>query len=74
MHMKQPHMFFVALAVAILKFIHLGHYFLKPGDFADISISPALCSKCRAVYAYVQSAGQCRLKQRVTQSLEIVEV
>jgi hypothetical protein len=31
-----------------LRFRHLGHHFLKPGGFADISISKVLSSKCAA--------------------------
>jgi hypothetical protein len=36
-------------ALMILRFRHLGHYFFKLGDFADISISKML--------HFVQSAG-----------------
>jgi len=36
-------------ALAVLSFRHLSHHFLKPGDFADISISKEL--------NYVQSVG-----------------
>jgi hypothetical protein len=36
-------------ALAALRFRYLGHYFMKPGDFKDISISRIL--------HFVQSAG-----------------
>jgi hypothetical protein len=36
-------------ALVILRFRHLGHYVLKPGNFADISVSKVL--------HLVQSAG-----------------
>jgi hypothetical protein len=29
-------------ALATLRFRHLGHYFMKPGDFEDISVSKVL--------------------------------
>jgi len=29
-------------ALATLRFMHLGHYFLKPGDFEDICVSNLL--------------------------------
>jgi hypothetical protein len=29
-------------ALATLRFRHLGHYFMKPGDFEDISVSKIL--------------------------------
>jgi len=36
-------------ALVILRFRHLGHYVLKPGNFADIrQQGTALCSKCWA--------------------------
>jgi len=38
-HLKQPHMSFVTEALAVSRFRHMGHHFLKPGDFADISNS-----------------------------------
>jgi len=41
-HLKQPHMFFVTEALAVLRFRHMSHHFLKPGDFADMSISKVL--------------------------------
>jgi len=45
-HLQQPHVFFVTA----LRFSQLGHHFLKPGDFAVISISKGLhfVLKCRA--------------------------
>jgi hypothetical protein len=45
-HLQQPHVFFVTA----LRFRQLGHHFLKPGDFAVISISKRLhfIVKCRA--------------------------
>jgi hypothetical protein len=49
---KQPHMFFMIYdceALVILRFMHLGRYFFKPGDFADISFSKIL--------HFVESAG-----------------
>jgi hypothetical protein len=36
--------------LATLRFRHLGRHFMKPGDFADISVSKVL--------QFVQSAGQ----------------
>jgi hypothetical protein len=36
-------------ALAVLRLRYLGHHFLKPGDFADISVSKVL--------HFVQSAG-----------------
>jgi len=37
------------VALATLRFRHLGWHFLKPGDLEEISVSsPALCSECRA--------------------------
>jgi hypothetical protein len=35
-------------ALAALRFRYLGHYFMKPGDFKDISVSRLLYSKCGA--------------------------
>jgi hypothetical protein len=46
-HLKQPHMFLVTEALAVQ--YYLGHHFLKPGNFANISVSKLLHS--------VQSAG-----------------
>ena len=39
---------FVTEALAVLGFRHLGHHFLKAGDFVDISVSKvlALCLHC----------------------------
>ena len=41
-HLEWHHMFFVCDALEVATFRHLGHHFLKPGDFADISLSKVL--------------------------------
>jgi hypothetical protein len=41
-HLKQPHVICDCEALAALRFRHLGHYFLKPSDIADIYISQVL--------------------------------
>ena len=49
-------------ALAVLRFRHVGRHFLKPGDFADITV--------RKVLHFVQIVRDCRmLKQRVTQKI-----
>jgi hypothetical protein len=61
---KQPHVFlYDCEALVILRFRHLVHYFFKPGDFADISVSKIL--------HFVQSAGLLcsMLKQRVIKEI-----
>lgn len=39
MPLKQHHIFFDCDALAVLRFRHLSHHFLKTGNYADISIS-----------------------------------
>jgi hypothetical protein len=36
-------------AIAYLRFRHLGHNFMEPGDYQDALISKILHSKCRTV-------------------------
>jgi len=48
-------------ALAVLRFRQLGHYFLKPGDIADISVSKVL--------HFVLSGGCQMLKQRVAHKI-----
>jgi hypothetical protein len=43
------HVLYDCEALATLRFRHLGHYFMKPGDFEDISVSKIL--------RFVQGAG-----------------
>jgi hypothetical protein len=39
---RATHVLCACEALAVLRFRHLGHHFLKPGDFADISVSKVL--------------------------------
>jgi len=57
-YLKQPHIFFVTDALAVSRFRHVGHHFLKPGDFADKPISKIL---------HFEVWGCWMLKQRVAQ-------
>jgi hypothetical protein len=41
-HLKQPQTFFVTEVLATLRFRHLSHHFVKPGDFEDTSVSRIL--------------------------------
>jgi len=41
-HLKQSHTFFVTVALATLRFRHLGCHFLKPCNFQDSSASKIL--------------------------------
>jgi hypothetical protein len=36
------HILYDCEAVATLRFMHLGHHFMKPGDIEDISVSKIL--------------------------------
>jgi len=38
-HLDWSHMFSVTEALAALRFRHLGYHVMKPGDFANFSIS-----------------------------------
>jgi len=44
------------MALAVLRFRHLDHHFLKPGDFGSVSVSKVL--------HFVLSVGCQMLKQR----------
>jgi hypothetical protein len=47
--LKQPQTLFDCEALATLRFKHLGHHFMKPGGFEDISV--------RKILHFVQGAG-----------------
>jgi hypothetical protein len=49
-------------ALVVLRFKHLGHHFLKPGDFANISVSKVL--------HIIQSAGLLMPGKRAAQKIE----
>jgi len=44
-------------ALVILRFRHLGHHFLGPGDFADVSIKKVLYLVQSAGLRYAQAKG-----------------
>jgi hypothetical protein len=41
-HLKWPHVCCDSEALAVLSFRHLGHYFFKPGGFADVFVTCTL--------------------------------
>jgi hypothetical protein len=58
-HLKEPRTFCDCDTLTVLRFMHMGHYFLKSSDFADISVSKILQDIAVTIPIFVITSAFC---------------